>query len=205
MQPVNLDDGTVLLSAPTPADVDAITEACQDRDVQAWTTVPSPYSRADAEGFIDTWVVAGWREGRHATWAIREEGELVGMVGLAMHPPGSAEIGYWMAPRGRGRGLLHRAVLLVLAWAFDDPDGPGLDQVEWHAFAGNWPSWRVAWRVGFRFEAAVRLGAAQREARRDDWGGTLLRDDPRTPVGEWPATHVPAPMPPDGPVRAGGD
>jgi RimJ/RimL family protein N-acetyltransferase len=149
--------------------------------------------------------VAGWAEGRHATWAIREAGELVGMVGLAMNPPGSAEIGYWMAPRGRGRGLLHRAVLLVLAWAFDDPDGPGLDQVEWHAFAGNWPSWRVAWRVGFRFEAAVRLGAAQREARRDDWGGTLLRDDPRTPVGEWPATHVPAPMPPDGPVRAGGE
>ena len=169
MQPVNLDDGTVLLSAPTPADVDAITEACQDRDVQAWTTVPSPYSRADAEGFIDTWVVAGWREGRHATWAIREEGELVGMVGLAMHPPGSAEIGYWMAPRGRGRGLLHRAVLLVLAWAFDDPDGPGLDQVEWHAFAGTGRhgGWRGGWVSGSRRPC----GWAQRNARPDGTTG----------------------------------
>jgi RimJ/RimL family protein N-acetyltransferase len=199
---VNLDDGTVLLSAPTPADVDAITEACQDRDVQAWTTVPSPYSRADAEGFIDTWVVAGWREGRHATWAIREEGELVGMVGLAMHPPGSAEIGYWMTREGRGRGLLHRAVMLALDWAFDAPDGPGLEQVEWHAFAGNWPSWRVAWRAGFRFEAAVRLGVGHRGSRRDDWGGTLLRDDPREPVAPWPATTIAAPVPPDGPIRA---
>lgn len=202
MEPVELTDGVVLLSPPTTADVDPILVACQDPEIQAWTTVPSPYEREHAEAFVQEWVVDGWAENRHATWAVREDGTLRGMVGLAMHPPGSAEIGYWMAPEGRGRGLLHRAVMLALGWAFDDPDGPRLQQVEWHAFAGNWPSWRVAWRAGFRFEAAVRLGVGHRGGRRDDWGGTLLRDDRREPVAPWPATTIPAPLPPDGPVRA---
>ncbi|MDO8107545.1 GNAT family protein [Isoptericola sp. b441] len=202
MEPVELTDGVVRLSVPTAAHVDAITVACQDPQIQAWTTVPSPYEREHAEGFVQGWGVRGWAEDRHATWGIWETGVLRGMVGLAMHPPGSAEIGYWMAPEGRGRGVLHRAVLLVLGWAFDDPCGPRLEQVEWHAFAGNWPSWRVAWRVGFRFEAAVRLGADQRGERRGDWGATLLRDDPREPVAPWPATAIAAPTPPDGPVHA---
>lgn len=202
MEAVELTDGVVLLRAPTEADVDAILAACQDPEIQAWTTVPSPYEREHAESFVREWVHAGWAENRHATWAIREDGVLRGMVGLAMHPPGSAEIGYWMTREGRGRGLLHRAVLLALEWAFDAPDGPRLEQVEWRAFAGNWPSWRVAWRAGFRFEAAVRLGAGHRGSRRDDWGGTLLRDDPREPFAPWPATTVAAPVPPDGPIRA---
>ncbi len=192
----------MLLRAPTESDVDAITAACQDPEVQAWTVVPSPYLRTHAEGFVRDFVAEGWREDREATWAIVDDGALVGMIGLSMRPPGSAEIGYWMASAGRGRGLMHRAVLLVLQWAFDAADGPHLTQVEWRAFSGNWPSWRVAWRVGFRFEAVVRLGAVQRGQRLDDWGGTLLRDDPRVPVTEWPGTSIEAPVPPEGPIRA---
>jgi RimJ/RimL family protein N-acetyltransferase len=202
MQPVELTDGVVSLSAPSEDDIDDIVEACQEPDIQAWTTVPSPYEREHAEGFVRGWVVEGWREGREATWAIRESGALAGMVGLTMQRPGSAEIGYWMTGAGRGRGLLHRAALLALDWAFDAPDGPRLEHVVWRAYAGNWPSWRVAWRLGFRFEGAVRSGGVQRGARRDEWVGTLLRDDPRSPVGDWPATQVPAPVPPDGPIQA---
>lgn len=52
MEPVELTDGTVVLSPPTDADVDAIFLACQDPEIQAWTTVPSPYEREHAEGFV---------------------------------------------------------------------------------------------------------------------------------------------------------
>lgn len=193
MDPIDLTDGVVRLSLPALDDVDAITRACQDPDVAAWTTVPSPYTREDAEAFVTHWAVEGWAADRDCTWAIRRGGELVGMIGLSLRPPGSGEVGYWLSPAARRQGLLHRALHLVLGWAFD-PAGADLLQVEWHCFAGNWASWRAAWRVGFRFEGVVRLGATQRGTRHDDWVGTLLRGDPREPAAPWPATTVPAPQ-----------
>jgi RimJ/RimL family protein N-acetyltransferase len=195
MEPVELTDGVVTLSAPTLEDVEPIVEACQDPDVAVWTTVPSPYTREDAVAFVSEWVTEGWSQDRQWTWVIRRDGALAGMAGLSPRPPGSAEVGYWLAPAARGQGLLHRALHLVLAWGFD-PAGGGLEQVEWHCLAGNWPSWRAAWRVGFQFEGVVRLGAVQRGVRRDDWVGTLLRGDAREPRAPWPATTVPAPQPP---------
>lgn len=201
MRSIVLTDGVVVLEAPDDADADRITDVCQDPDVQEWTTIPSPYLREHAEAFVRDRVEGGWAEGREATWAIREDDVLHGMTGLTLRDS-VADLGSWLAPEARGRGLLSRALVLVLAWAFDDPAGPRLQQVEWHAYAGNWPSWRSVWRHGFRFEGAVRLGAGNSRGRRDDWVGTLLRDDPRRPVARWPATAVASPVPPEGPVRA---
>lgn len=200
MQPITLTDGVVTLVAPTTGDVDAITDLCQDPEVQEWTTVPSPYVRADAEGFVDGMVRRGWDEDRERTWAIRTDGVLRGMVGLIRQPLRAAEVGYWLGPDARGQGLVNRSLLLVLDHAFD-PDGMDVDRVFWRAYAGNWASWRAVWRVGFRFEGVVRGGAVQRDRRRDDWVGSLLREDPREPVAPWPATEVPAPRPDAGAGR----
>ncbi len=52
MTPVTLRTARLVLSVPTEADVDAIAEAAQDPEVPRWTTLPSPYARADAEEFI---------------------------------------------------------------------------------------------------------------------------------------------------------
>ncbi|GGB95977.1 GNAT family N-acetyltransferase [Cellulomonas carbonis] len=194
MQPITLTDGVVTLAAPTEDDVEAVTALCQDAAIQEWTTVPSPYARSDAEGFVRGWVRAGWAEDRERTWGIRTDGVLRGMVGLSRQPVRSAEVGYWLGASARGQGILHRALLLVLEHAFD-PAGMDVDRVVWHAYGGNWASWRAVWRVGFRFEGVVRDGAVQRDRRRDDWVGTLLRDDPREPLAPWPATDLVAPRP----------
>lgn len=176
MEPFELTDGVVVLRAPGPQDVDRITEICQHPSIQQWTTVPSPYARADAEGFVTGMVREGWADGKSLNWAVRVDDVLVGMVGLAMEGVGSAEIGYWLAPDHRGRGLMSRAVALVLDTAFGRL---ALDRVLWRAYAGNLPSRQVAERAGFRVEGEVRLGAVQRGVRVDEWLGTLLRDDPR--------------------------
>jgi RimJ/RimL family protein N-acetyltransferase len=76
----------------------------------------------------------------------------------------------------------------VLEHAFA-ADGLALDRVVWRCYSGNWASWRAAWRVGFRFEGAVRGGAVQRGRRRDEWVATLLREDAREPALRWPATR----------------
>jgi len=192
MDPVTLHDDVVTLAPPTSGDLDDITLACQDPEVSAWVTVPRPYRRADAEGFLEHVVGPGWASGRELVWAIRAAGgdgdapgRLLGMVGLHGVADGSAELGYWVAPWARGRGVVGRAVSLVLDHAFA-MRGLDLQRVSWHAYVGNWPSRRVAWRAGFRVEGTVRLEGVQRGVRRDTWVGTLLRDDPRTPAEPWP-------------------
>lgn len=176
-----MTDGVIVLRAPGAADVDAVTAACQDPLVQEWTTVPSPYGRADAEGFVTGMIPAGWRDATACTWAVRDAGDdrLLGMVGLTLEPVRSAEIGYWLAPEARGRGVMDRAVRLALDAAFGRL---GLDRVVWRAFVGNRGSRAVAERAGFRLEGTLRLDGVQRDVRRDQWVGSVLRDDPR-PAG----------------------
>lgn len=176
------------LSPPTLDDVGALTLACQDPDVAAWTTVPSPYSEAHAAGFVEHWVAPGWATGRTLTWALRPDGdvELAGMVGLDKIADGAAELGFWSAPWARRRGLMTRAVGVVLDAAFD-ADGLDLLRVTWRAYVGNWPSRRVAWRAGFRFEGTLRLDGVQRDVRRDQWVAGLVATDARgVPAEPWP-------------------
>lgn len=185
----------VLLSAPTSADVDRITEVCLQPDVSAWTTIPTPYERSFAEGFVNVLVADGWATGSSHTWGIREPATdvLVGMVGLDSIQNGTAQLGYWLDGAARGRGLMSEAVALVLDHAFaQPPTGLGLVRVEWHAYAGNAASAAVARRAGFQFEGVSRLGASQRGVLRDDWQAGLLAGDPRTP-SPWPEfTYVQA-------------
>ncbi|WP_448060494.1 GNAT family N-acetyltransferase [Cellulomonas hominis] len=173
MLPIELKDGVVLLRAPDPAETDRLTELCQDPDVQEWTTVPSPYARAHAEGFLAI-VEAGWAEGTQWHWGVRDAatGTLRGMIGLTGDAAGSAEIGYWLSPEVRGTGVLARAMDLVIGFAFA-ADGLGLDRLTWRAYTGNARSRRVAERSGFQVADEVRAGV-QRGQARDEWVATLL-------------------------------
>lgn len=196
--PIDLRTARLVLSTPTGDDVDDITAACQDESVQRWTTVPSPYSREDAETFVRDFVTAGWETGKTRTWAIRLASELdadgrsatfVGMIGLEGIDDGAAEIGYWLAPDARGKGIMSEAVETVVDHAFD-ADGVGLRRVQWRAYSGNRPSARVARGAGFRFEGTRRLGAVGRSGREDEWTAAILSTDDRSPADGWPAEAI---------------
>lgn len=193
-EPVVLTGSRVVLSVPGEGDLDRVTEFCSDPAVAGWTTVPSPYSRADAEEFVLGLVVETWADGKSCTWAIRlqPDGDLVGMIGLDGIRDGEAEIGFWLAPEARGQGVMTEAVSLTIDYAFASAAGLGLQRVVWHAFVGNAASAAVARRAGFRFEGTRRLGGTQRGRRLDDWQAALLHDDPRVPASDWPdVTYVP--------------
>ncbi|MEE2060550.1 GNAT family N-acetyltransferase [Rhodococcus artemisiae] len=181
-----LSDGRVTLSPPAPGDIDAITAACQDPAITEWTTMPAPYVRSDAVRFVGDIVPAKWARG-YPDWAIRtsEGGRLCGMVGFVARGDAGPEIGYWVAPDARQRGLAVAAVRLACDFAFS-PEGMGAWRIEWRAFVGNAPSASVARRSGFRFEGVARHGLIQRDTPRDVWVAGLLPDDPRTSTGTWP-------------------
>lgn len=182
MQPVTLRTPRLELSLPTLDDAVAITTAAADPEVPRWTTLPSPYTLDDANGFIVR--AARWTdEGSQLNWAIRRDGAWAGMIGLAhLVPHGSAEIGYWMAASARGQGLLTEAARAVIDFAFEELE---LVRIEWRAIAGNIPSARAARTLGFRYEGMLRQGLSDPRGRHDGWIAGLLRTDDRTPV-EWP-------------------
>lgn len=198
MKPIVLSSARLELRAPGVADIDTITQCCQDADVQRWTTVPSPYSREDAEQFVRGVVEPGWRMGTGAIWGIRTDAReaLVGMIGLHGIAHGGGELGFWLRPSARGKGIMGEAVQLVCDFGFapaaNDRDsgaataGLGLRRIQWHAIAGNAASATVARRARFQFEGVKRLGGVQRGTRVDAWSAGLLSTDDRTRAAGWP-------------------
>lgn len=134
------------------SDADACVEACTDPVTRAWLPeLPDPYTVDDALAYIRS------REEEHATgrgvyWCAADADDAcVGSFGLMGIGRGSAEIGYWLHPAARGRGIATEAARLACAHALTpgDAGGLGLVRVDLRSAEGNGPSLRVAERAGF--------------------------------------------------------
>ncbi len=182
MDPVELTNGQLLLRPPGLADVPRIYEACQDPEMVRWTTVPSPYEKAHAVGFVEEYAAGGWLSGTLLVWAIVADrdgphgprGDYLGAIDLRLDGSGAAEIGYAVAPWARGRGVATAAVGLVCRWGFADL---GLGRIQWLAHIGNEASRRVADKAGFRYEGVSRARCVARGERVDAWVAALLPGD----------------------------
>ena len=177
-----LTDGVVTLRAHRADDVPRMVEQCRDPVSIAWTTVPVPYAESDAEEYGLKVLPGGWADGSEWGFAVELEGRYAGTISLRDEGPGRAEIAYGSHPDVRGTGAMLRALRLLVDWGFAELD---LETIVWQAFTGNWPSRKVAWRLGFTVEGTLRRYLPQRGARRDAWIGTLLKDDPREPRSTW--------------------
>ncbi|WP_406148471.1 GNAT family N-acetyltransferase [Streptomyces sp. NBC_01012] len=190
MEPITLTTERLIMRPFAPEDADAAHTACQDPEIQRWTVVPSPYTRADAELFTQKLSPSGWQDDTMYNFAVllRGGGPLVGALGVNRHSlPGTYEVGFWTAKEHRGAGFTTEAVLAAARWAFTSL---GADRLEWRAEVGNVPSRAVALRAGFRMEGEQRSALFNKGIRRDTWIGALLPADLGLP-GTHP--HRPAP------------
>jgi RimJ/RimL family protein N-acetyltransferase len=176
-----LTDGVVTLRAHRPDDVAGIVAQCRDPLMQRWTTVPVPYERRHAEEWLAS-RQSDWRQGTFLAFAVEADGVFCGSVDLRPDGERGASVGYGLGPWARGRGILDRALRLLLPWGFETLD---LEVMHWQAVAGNWASRRAAWRVGFRIEATLRSLLAHRGTRYDAWVGSLLRGESLEPSTVW--------------------
>lgn len=152
-----LVDGDLSLRVPAPADVSAITAICQDPDIQRWTRVPSPYAEEDARTFV-LMAIGALAEGTGAHLLLMPRSgpaeQIWGCVGVSCHPRDlTGELGYWVAPQARRRGLATRAVRLLAGFAFERL---GLAALHLTAAVANDGSNRVARAVGFRHAGVLR-------------------------------------------------
>jgi RimJ/RimL family protein N-acetyltransferase len=102
----------------TATDASWIFDACQDEQIQYWTTVPKPYLMEHATSFTANAL------NEYKIWIIEnEQNKPVGVISIhTVNEDSVAEIGYWVAPWGRGMGATKDAIKSLAEYAKTQPD-----------------------------------------------------------------------------------
>lgn len=160
----------------TPKDIPWVCEVSRDAAVQHFVAVPWPYELEHATFFVEQLAITGWDSGQRAEFLATETatGRRLGRVGLGLHGSGAAEIGYWLDPAARQRGVATQSVRALCRWAFATLD---LEIIEWRTEVGNIASRRVAEKAGFLIEATLRQRQVHRGTRVDVWFGSLVKGE----------------------------
>jgi ribosomal-protein-serine acetyltransferase len=77
---------------------------------------------------------------------------------------GTAEAGCWLEPSAVGKGLVTRAIRVIIDWAVEER---GIHRVEWQAVAANEASIAVARRLGMTKDGVLRESYPYRGKRHD--------------------------------------
>lgn len=152
--------------------------ACGDELTQRWLPLPNPYTDADALAWCTEISPRFRTSGEGIEWAAirRSDGRLIGSFGLKRTDwrGRSSEIGYWVAPWGRGEGLAVEAVRAIARWLLDEQ---GFDRMVLRAAPGNSASMRVAEKAGFSREGVARNASFTNAGRVDLVVFSLVRTD----------------------------
>ena len=144
----------VLLRLPHVDDVDALSRAFVDPDLREAGNLPD----LDRDELLEAlpYLPALAESGRLLPLVVADAttGELLG--GATLHhldaERGIVEIGYWLFPEARGRGVATRTARLLAEHAF----ALGVHRVAAYVNVGNLASERVLRRAGFKREGVVR-------------------------------------------------
>jgi RimJ/RimL family protein N-acetyltransferase len=148
----------------------------QDPAVQRFTRIPVPVP----EGFERTWLdryEEARRTGTREAFAIVDGDEPLG-VAVAVRIDAeaqTAELGYVVAPRARGRGAATEALRLLTEWAFSTL---GALRLELLIGSENAPSKRVAEHCGYTREGLMRSVYLKPGIREDTELWSRLPSDP---------------------------
>ncbi|MEX3102900.1 MULTISPECIES: GNAT family N-acetyltransferase [unclassified Streptomyces] len=112
----------------------------------------------------------------HGIWY---EGTLVGGVLFRTFDAatGVCEVGCWLEPAAVGKGLVTRAMHVLIDWAVDVRR---MHRVEWHAASGNTASLDVARRLGMKQDGVLRGSHLHKGQRHDIEIWSLLAPEWRT-------------------------
>jgi ribosomal-protein-serine acetyltransferase len=156
---VNLSVGVISLRPFQMSDTDELTEAVRESipELKPWMSwCHDDYSEDDTRNWIKS-LPSGWADGTQFNFAITDiqDGRLLGGCGLNHINPTYrfANLGYWVRTSRTEQGIASRAVRLIASFAFEQVK---LVRVEIVVAVGNYPSLRVAGKVGARREGILR-------------------------------------------------
>jgi len=175
-----LVDGDVRVRLPRVEDAPAILRGLTDPQIvhDAGIQRQDGLSEEVVAGRITTSWAQARRQGDFAPFAIADavSDEYLGNVLLHTFDweQRRCEIGYWLLPEARGRGLSARAARLLAVWAIDVV---GMERVEAVVDVDNVASLRSIERAGFSKEGVARSLFRQQRGRADAAVYALVRAD----------------------------
>jgi RimJ/RimL family protein N-acetyltransferase len=174
---ITISTDRLVLRAFEEADIPDLAEMMNDELTTAWTTVPHPYTNAEARNWATRLAPAERTEGRGIVLAVAEifTHRLVGCMHLmnTNWRTLATEIGYVIAPWARGEGYAAESVLAIGQWLFQDQK---FERLELRIAAGNTASQQVAQKIGCVSEGVLRNAVIVR-SRTEDGGWTDIRTD----------------------------
>ncbi|MER6573546.1 GNAT family N-acetyltransferase [Streptomyces sp. NPDC001093] len=174
---VSISTERLVLRPFEESDTEAFAEMMNDELVTTWTSVPQPYTEADARAWITEIAPAERAGGRGIVFAVDEflTQRLVGIVHLQNTDwrVRSTEIAYVVAPWARGEGYASEAALATAQWLFHDQK---FERLELRTAADNTASQQVAQKIGCISEGVLR-GAWIARSRTAEGTWTDVRTD----------------------------
>lgn len=182
-RPIEIVSDGLFLRPIKIASLEMVAAAFADPVIALWN--PRPTSEHGPIHAASEWIHAqsDWSSGTHVSWGVfadkADDENLLGSV--ALHQINlcqrNAELGYWVVPSARGRGVAYRAVVAATRFAFQSLDIYRLQLT--HALE-NRASCRVAEKAGFQLEGVLRQAFIYGDNRRhDEHLHGLLRTDKR--------------------------
>jgi RimJ/RimL family protein N-acetyltransferase len=172
-----------------------LADSAQLRPLEPWQAAEFLAHMDRARETVDPWIPWAGRSTdlasatatlqRYADLTARDAGRLFGiwldgtLVGGTMFvafdaTAGTCEIGCWLEPAGRGKGLVTRAVRVLIDWAVLTR---GIHRVEWRCRPDNVASSDVARRLGMRLDGVLREVHPYHGVRHDLEIWSLLASD----------------------------
>ena len=176
---IELKGKQIILRSLKKSDAASIYKYVRSPDIPRYTFVPSPYTIDSAIDFIKRSHI--WRR-KETTYVFaivpHEAGELVGTIGIhavsAVHK--KAEIGYWLAKKFRGRGIMPEAIGLALKFCFKELK---LHRVQAPTLPDNVISQKLLKSCGFKYEGRHRNYYRHRNRIKDAYMYAITVEDYR--------------------------
>lgn len=136
-------------------DLGCVEAASRDPEIPRGTTVPASYSDEEGRAWIERqWSRQTSGQGLSMATADPETGEAKGLVYLGLgRIEGHCELGYWLIPDARGRGLGTAAIRLVSRWVLNDT---GVYRLVAYVERHNLASCALLRKCGFTEEGLLR-------------------------------------------------
>ncbi len=156
--------GDLVLRPWTPDDWPVVVAAHADPAIRYW------HARVVTdEAEAVEWIAqrsGAWAQETGAEWVVEDRSAVVGRVAvyhLDLHD-GVGEVGYWVLPELRGRGVAARVAAAGIEWAFGTL---GIERVQLEHSALNTASCRVAERLDMPLEGVLRAHLLHHDGRHD--------------------------------------
>lgn len=155
--PIGISDYTI--REATFEDATLIFEAIDKNreDLRIWLPfIDGLKSVADEQGFLQS-VLAVPYEQRDPVYILEQGKAICGLAGFHFSdaPNRRTEIGYWLLPAYRGKGIVTNTVRYLCQWAVRERN---MNRIQIRCAVGNIPSNAVPKRLGFTLEGTEREG-----------------------------------------------